>query len=172
MHDQPKYEPLEASSTFSDGRSSRPLVEGTIARGHLNEDVALYTGKIGSEYVLKVPFELTEQIVDRGQERYNIFCTPCHDLVGNGVGMVVRRGFKRPASLHIPRLREAADGYFYDVITNGFGAMSSYADQVPVRDRWAIVAYIRALQLSQHAQIQDVPLPPQVRQELEQERQQ
>lgn len=172
MHDQPKYEPLEASSTFSDGRASRPLVEGTIARGHLNDDVALYTGKIGNDFVPKIPFEINEQTLERGQQRYNIYCTPCHDLVGNGVGMVVRRGFKRPSSFHIPRLREAADGYFYDVMTNGFGAMSSYSDQVPVRDRWAIVAYIRALQLSQHAKMDEVPIPDQVRQELEQEKQQ
>jgi hypothetical protein len=167
MHDQPKYEPLETSSTFSDGRASRPLIEGTIARGHLNEDVALYTGKNGKDFVPKIPFELTKQVIDRGQERYNIFCTPCHDLVGNGLGMVVRRGFKKPPSLHITRLQEAPDGYFFDVITNGFGAMSSYAEQVPVRDRWAIVAYIRALQLSQHSTLQDVPAPQ--RQDLEQE---
>jgi hypothetical protein len=170
MHDQAKYEPLEKSEIFKDLRSSRPLVEGTIARGHLNENVQLYTGKNGKDFVPGFPLDVTEQFVKRGQQRYNIFCTPCHDLVGNGLGIVVRRGFKRPPSFHISRLREAPPGYFYDVIANGFGAMSSYAEQVPVKDRWAIVSYIRALQLSQNAHLEDVP--PQERQQLESERQQ
>ena len=157
MHDQPRYEPLEQSQFFEDQRSARPLVEGTVARGHLNDDPALYTGKVDGVAVTSLPFPITAEVLQRGQQRYNIFCAPCHDQVGNGTGMVVRRGFRRPPSLHIDRLRESPAGYYFDVITNGFGSMSNYAEQIPVKDRWAIVAYIRALQLSQHASLQDVP---------------
>lgn len=156
MHDQPKYKALAPSSFFSDGRSARPLVPGTVARGDLREDTDLYQGKVDGKLVDAFPFPVTKQILERGQERYNIYCVPCHDLVGNGQGMVVRRGFRAPPSYHIERLRQAPAGYFYDVITNGFGAMQDYSMQVPVRDRWAIVAYIRALQLSQHASLNDV----------------
>jgi Cytochrome C oxidase, cbb3-type, subunit III len=157
MHDQPKHEPLEASPFFMDGRASRPLVPGTVARGQLREDTHLYEGKIGSKPAETFPFRVTLQVLQRGQDRYNIYCTPCHDRIGNGEGMVVRRGFRRPPSYHIDRLRQAPPGYFYDVITNGFGAMQDYAAQIPVRDRWAIVAYVRALQLSQNAALSDVP---------------
>ncbi|HSE42532.1 MAG TPA: cytochrome c [Acidobacteriota bacterium] len=157
MHDQPKYEPLERNVFFDDQRASRPLVEGTVARGHLRDNPQYYTGKTGDQPVTTFPIEVNEDLVRRGQSRYNIFCTPCHDQLGTGLGMIVRRGFKRPPSFHIDRLRQSPPGYFYDVITNGFGQMSSYAEQVPVRDRWAIVAYVRALQLSQHATINDVP---------------
>jgi len=157
MHDQPRYEPLEQSQFFEDQRSARPLVEGTVARGHLNDDPALYTGKVDGVAVTSLPFPITAEVLQRGQQRYNIFCAPCHDQVGNGTGMVVRRGFRRPPSLHIDRLRESPAGYYFDVITNGFGSMSNYAEQIPVKDRWAIVAYIRALQLSQHASLQEVP---------------
>ncbi len=157
MHDQPKYEPLEQSQFFEDQRSARPLVEGTVARGHLNDDPAMYTGKVNGTAVTTLPVPVTAELVERGQQRYNIFCAPCHDQLGTGTGMVVRRGFRRPPSFHIDRLRESPPGYYFDVMTNGFGAMSSYTEQVPVRDRWAIVAYIRALQLSQHASLQDVP---------------
>ena len=156
MQDQPKYKALAPSSFFSDGRSARPLVPGTVARGDLREDTDLYQGKVDGKLVDAFPFPVTKQILERGQERYNIYCVPCHDLVGNGQGMVVRRGFRAPPSYHIERLRQAPAGYFYDVITNGFGAMQDYSVQVPVRDRWAIVAYIRALQLSQHASLNDV----------------
>jgi hypothetical protein len=156
MHDQPKYKALAPSTFFSDGRSARPLVPGTVARGELREDTDLYQGKVDGKLVDAFPFPVTQKILERGQERYNIYCVPCHDLVGNGQGMVVRRGFRAPPSYHIERLRQAPAGYFYDVITNGFGAMQDYSVQVPVRDRWAIVAYIRALQLSQHASLNDV----------------
>ncbi|HSP06563.1 MAG TPA: cytochrome c [Acidobacteriota bacterium] len=157
MHDQAKYEPLEQSQFWGDDRSSRPVVEGTVARGQLREDTHLYTGKEGTAYVTEFPLPVTTELMARGQQRFNIYCTPCHDTTGSGNGMIVQRGFKRPPSYHIDRLRQAPVGYFYDVITNGFGAMAGYADQVPVRDRWAIVAYVRALQLSQHATTSDVP---------------
>ena len=157
MHDQPKYEPLEKSAFFDDQRASRPFVEGTVARGHLRDNPEYFAGKVGDQHVTSFPIPVTEELVRRGESRYNIFCTPCHDLVGNGLGIVVQRGFKRPPSFHIDRLRQSPPGYFYDAITNGFGTMSSYAEQIPVRDRWAIVAYIRALQLSQHATIDLVP---------------
>jgi cbb3-type cytochrome c oxidase subunit III len=148
MEDQPRYEPLEASSFFPDGRSSRPILPGTVARGHLDDDAAPGDA---------LPFPVTRELLDRGEERYDIFCSPCHDRVGTGDGMVVRRGYTRPPSFHIDRLREAPAGHFFEVMTQGFGAMPSYAAQVPVRDRWAITAYIRALQRSQHAALADVP---------------
>jgi Cytochrome C oxidase, cbb3-type, subunit III len=157
MHDQAKYKPLAASTFFEDGRSSRPQVEGTIPRGQLDADLEVYTGKSGKDFIKEIPFPVTADFLKRGQDRYNIYCTPCHDQTGYGKGMVVRRGFKAPPSFHIDRLREAANGYYFDVITNGFGSMLNYASQIHVKDRWAIVAYIRALQLSQHATLQDVP---------------
>jgi mono/diheme cytochrome c family protein len=158
MHDQPKYIPLRPSTFFADGRSERPLVEGTVARGHLNEDAALYHGKgADGKPVADFPFPVTKEVIQRGQQRYNIYCTPCHDGVGNGDGMIVRRGYRKPPSYHIDRLRQVPNGYIYDVITNGFGAMPDYSAQVNVNDRWAIVAYIRALQLSQNASVNDVP---------------
>ena len=157
MHDQPKYESLEASTFFPDGRASRPLVPGTVARGQLREDTHLYEGKIAGKPAETFPFPIDLKTLQRGQQRYNIYCTPCHDGVGSGNGMVVRRGFRAPPSYHIERLRQVPPGYLYDVITNGFGAMQDYAAQIPVRDRWAIVAYVRALQLSQHATLNDVP---------------
>jgi len=148
MEDQPRYEPLEASTFFGDGRSSRPLIPGTVARGHLDDAAPPDDAP---------PFPVTRQVLDRGQERYDIFCSPCHDRVGTGDGMVVRRGYTPPPSLHLDRLREAPAGHFFEVMTKGFGAMPSYAVQVPQRDRWAIAAYIRALQRSQHAALADVP---------------
>lgn len=157
MHDQPRLEPLEGSTVFADGRASRPQVPGTIGRGQLRTDAYLYTGKVGSQLVDRLPVALTPQLLARGQERYNIYCAPCHARLGDGNGMIVQRGMRRPPSLHIQRLREAPVGYFFDVMTNGFGTMYSYADRVPVDDRWAIVAYIRALQLSQNATLDDVP---------------
>jgi len=157
MHDQPKYEPLEASTFFTDGRASRPLVPGTVARGQLREDTHLYAGQVAGKPAETFPFPIDLKTIERGQQRYNIYCSPCHDRVGNGDGMVVRRGLRRPPSYHIDRLRQAPPGYFYDVITNGFGAMQDYAAQISVRDRWAIVAYVRALQLSQNATLADVP---------------
>ncbi len=152
MHDQAKYEPLEASPLFADGAASRTPVEGTVARGHLQEDEPFATG-IGPDGQLApaLPVPITRELLARGRDRFDVFCSPCHDRVGSGRGMIVRRGFKQPATFHSDRLRASPPGYFFDVITNGFGQMSSYAAQVPPADRWAIVAYLRALQLSQHA---------------------
>ncbi|HEY2013878.1 MAG TPA: cytochrome c [Bryobacteraceae bacterium] len=158
MHDQPKYIPLRSSDFFSDHRSERPLIEGTVARGHLNDDVAFYTGKgPDGKPVNTFPFPVTREVLLRGQNRFNVYCSPCHDRTGEGNGMIVRRGFKKPPSLHIDRLRQVPNGYIFDVITNGFGAMQDYSAQVPPADRWAIVAYERALQLSRNATINDVP---------------
>jgi len=158
MQDQPKYIPLRPSTFFDDGRSARPIPAGTVARGHLDADTAFYTGKMpDGTYVDKFPFPITKQVLLRGQQRYNIYCTPCHDRLGTGNGMVVRRGFRHPPSYHIDRLRQAPNGYIFDVITNGFGAMQDYSAQIAPADRWAIVAYERTLQLSQDATINDVP---------------
>jgi len=157
MHDQPKYQPLERSSFFEDGRASRPLLAGTIAQGQLREDAHLYTGKSGKDPVTTFPFPITEQVLRRGQQRFNIYCSPCHDRLGTGLGMVVRRGLRQPPSYHIDRLRHAPVGYFFDVISNGFGAMPDYATEIQPVDRWAIVAYIRVLQRSQMATLADVP---------------
>lgn len=157
MHNQPKYRPLRATTFFADGSSARPLVEGTVARGTLQEDQAFFTGRVGNTFVRELPFEIDAAVLARGQERYNIFCGPCHDATGTGRGMVVQRGYRQPPSLHDDRLREAEAGHFFDVMTNGFGTMPDYRQQVTPRDRWAIVAYIRALQLSQRATAADVP---------------
>jgi mono/diheme cytochrome c family protein len=157
MHNQPKYRPLRGTAFFSDGSSSRPLIEGTVARGALHENAAFFTGKAGNAPVRELPFKVDEAVLSRGQERYNIFCTPCHDGTGGGKGMVVLRGFKQPPSFHDERLRNADAGYFFDVMTNGFGAMPDYRMQLSARDRWNVVAYIRALQLSQHAAVADIP---------------
>ncbi len=158
MQDQPKYIPLRPSEFFADGRSERPLIPGTVARGHLDDDAAYYTGKgADGKFLDAFPFAVDKTVIERGQNRYNIYCTPCHDRLGNGDGMIVRRGYRHPPSYHIDRLRQAPNGYIFDVITNGFGAMPDYAAQIPVRDRWAIVAYVRALQLSENASVNDVP---------------
>jgi len=165
MHDQPRYEPLEASTFFEDGRASRPAVPGTVARGQLRTDTHLYTGKVQGTVVDTLPFPVTPALLARGRERYEIYCVPCHDRTGQGQGIVVQRGFRRPPSLHIDRLREAPIGHFFDVMSNGFGAMMDYAAQVAPPDRWAIAAYIRALQLSQYATLADVP--PAMQQQLQ-----
>jgi hypothetical protein len=157
MHDQPKYQPLEASDFFADGRASRPLPPGTVARGQLNDDEHLYSGKSGKKFADALPFAVSPALLARGQERFNIFCSPCHGRLGDGDGMVVRRGFRHPPSFHIDRLRQAPVGYYFDVITNGFGSMQDYSAQIPVKDRWAVIAYVRALQLSQHATLGDCP---------------
>jgi mono/diheme cytochrome c family protein len=158
MHDQPKYKPLAASAFFRDGQSARPLIADTVARGHLDEDVELYTGKTaGGKLVDVFPISVDADLLKRGQARFEIYCSPCHDRTGSGHGMVVRRGFKAPPSYHIDRLRQVPVGHFFDVMTNGFGAMPDYRSQVPVADRWAIVAYIRALQRSQQGTLADVP---------------
>ena len=157
MHNQPKYKPLRPSALFADGSSARPIIEGTVARGTLNEDEAFYTGKVGTQTVKELPFAITEADLNRGQERYNIFCAPCHDTTGTGQGMIVRRGYRPPPSFHDPRLKAADAGHFFDVMTNGFGAMPDYRAQIEPRDRWRVVAYIRALQLSQAGTAADVP---------------
>jgi mono/diheme cytochrome c family protein len=157
MADQPRYEPLGRSTFFGDDRAARPLVEGTVARGQLRSDEPLYTGRERGKLVDTFPFPVTRAVLARGQQRFNIFCSPCHDRVGTGQGMVVRRGYRAPPSFHMDRLREAPAGYFFEAMTNGFGVMSDYAQQIQPEDRWAIVAYIRALQLSQHATLADVP---------------
>lgn len=151
MHDQEKLEPFEAHTFFTDGKASRMLPANTVARGHLREDTEYYTGKVGTAYVAEFPMPVTQEVLRRGQNRFNIFCTPCHDRVGSGNGMIVQRGYKEAASFHEQRLRDSEPGYFYNVITEGFGVMPSYARQIKPEDRWAIAAYIRALQLSQNA---------------------
>jgi mono/diheme cytochrome c family protein len=135
----------------------RPAPAGTVARGWLRADDVLYTGRADGELVAEFPFPVSAQDMARGRERLDIYCTPCHGVLGDGQGMVVQRGLRRAASYHQDRLRNEKVGYFYDVVTNGFGAMQGYAEQIPVRDRWLIVAYVRALQLSQHATIAEVP---------------
>jgi mono/diheme cytochrome c family protein len=157
MHDAPRYEALEASATFADNRASRGAPDGTVARGWLRADEALYTGKVAGQPVEQFPFAISHADLARGQQRFGIYCTPCHGQLGDGNGMVVQRGLRQAASFHQDRLRQEKVGYFFDVITNGFGAMPDYATQIPVRDRWLIVAYVRALQLSQHASVDDVP---------------
>ena len=157
MHDQPKFEPLEATTVFANGAASRPMIEGTVARGQLRDDRLFYTGRTAEDqFVTELPVPLTRELLERGQTRFNAFCSPCHGRVGYGDGMVVQRGFKHPMSFHELRLRESPVGYFFQIMTNGFGDMSSYAAQIPVTDRWAIVAYIRALQLSQHAPVENL----------------
>jgi mono/diheme cytochrome c family protein len=167
MQDQPKYKPQRPSDFFADGRDGRPEVEGTIARGELHEDAAFYDGKdAAGKDIDSFPITVNKAVIERGRQRYDIYCAPCHGRLGNGMGMIVQRGFKQPPSYHIERLRNAPVGHFYDVISNGYGAMLNYAQQIQVRDRWAIVAYIRALQYSQNAGVNDLPaearaqLPP------------
>lgn len=168
MYDQPKHDPFEKSELFPQGQSARPLMDNTVV--HASGGFASSSsGRVGIKKVdisgVNIPFPVTLKILQRGQERYNIYCTPCHGLVGDGDGMVVRRGFPRPPSYHSERLRNVPDGHFYNVMTWGFGRMLSYADRIEPQDRWAIVAYIRALQLSQHTRLADVP--KNVRQSLE-----
>ena len=157
MQDQPKYTPLEESAFFADGRSARPLPAGTIARGHLNDTDAFHTGAENGVFLATIPAPITKSLLERGQERFNIYCSPCHGRLGDGDGMVARRGFKIPADFHTDRLRQAPPGYLFQVIENGYGAMPDYSDEINAADRWAIVAYIRALQLSRHATLADVP---------------
>ncbi len=157
MHDQPKYIPLRSSDFFPDGRSARPPVEGTVARGQLRDDVHFYTGMIDGKPAETFPFPITRAILERGRERFNVTCAPCHSRLGDGNGIIVQRGYRRPESFHTDRLRKAAPGYHFDVMTRGFGAMPDYAAQVTPQDRWAIAAYVRALQLSQKAALDDVP---------------
>lgn len=157
MRDQFRYEPYERSTFFADDQSSRQPVANTVARGQLQSDAQLYTGKDGDQMIDTLPIGVNADVLARGQQRYNVFCAPCHGLAGDGNGVVVQRGFPAPPSLHQDRLRDAPVGHYFDVITNGFGRMYPYDYRIPVEDRWAIVAYIRALQLSQNARIEDVP---------------
>jgi mono/diheme cytochrome c family protein len=157
MHNTPRADPLR-ESLFAKGVSSARLpVEGTVARGTLKDDAGFFTGMEAGTEANALPFALTAAVLDRGEDRYNIFCAPCHGVSGRGDGMIVRRGYRQPPSLHIDRLRGASIGHFYDVMTNGFGAMPDYRGQMSPRDRWAIAAYLRALQLSQHATAADIP---------------
>ena len=162
MANQPKNRPESPSDFFADGRSVRPLVENTVARGAIDNDVY----NVPKDFAGFPPaVKLDAKLLHRGQDRYKIFCTPCHGLQGDGLGMIAARGMKHPPSFHIDRLRQAPNGYFYDVITNGFGAMYSYSERIPPSDRWAIIAYVRALQLSRSIKVTD--LPPDVRQQLD-----
>jgi mono/diheme cytochrome c family protein len=170
MHDQRKVEPLEESKFFGDGRGSRDPVPNTIARGRLKTDRHLFYGReevdppldgpddgTAGELVDTFPFPVTKDVLLRGRERFDVFCSPCHARTGNGDGMIVRRGFLRPPSLHDAKVREARVGHLYDVIRRGLGVMPGYERQIPVNDRWAIVAYLRALQLHKNATVDDVP---------------
>jgi hypothetical protein len=157
MYNQPKLRPLQESTFFTNGMASRLPVEGTIARGFLEDDPHLFDGRVGDTLAETFPFEITAEVINRGQQRYNIFCTPCHDHTGGGNGIIVERGFKQPTSFHDQRLVDSPVGYYYNVIKNGYGVMMDYSAQIPVNDRWAIIAYIRALQLSQRANINDLP---------------
>ena len=161
MANQPKNLPLSPSDFFEDARSERPLVENTVARGSIAED-ALFVPKESNAF----PLPVNRELLERGEERYKIFCTPCHGLQGDGYGMIAMRGMKHPPSYHQDRLRQVPNGYLYDVITNGFGAMFGYSAQIPPRDRWAIIAYVRALQLSRNAKVPD--LPAELREKLNQ----
>ncbi len=156
MHDQHKVKTLGASDFFPDGQGARPIPAHTVARGDLREGPA-YTGlDAANKPVAQLPFPLTREVLLRGEERFNIFCSPCHDRQGTGHGMIVQRGYKQPTSYHVERLRNAPVGYFYNVISEGFGVMPSYAPQIPVADRWAIAAYIRVLQYRQTAKLADL----------------
>lgn len=157
MHDTPRYEPLQESEFFADRRASRPVPDGTVARGLLRANDVFYTGMAEGATVERIPMAISADIVARGRDRYDVYCAPCHGQTGEGNGMIVQRGYKAPPSLHDPRLRNERAGYFFDVISRGFGQMPDYAAQVSPKDRWAIVSYIRALQLSQFTTIDDVP---------------
>ena len=156
MHNQPKFYPQRGTEFYADGRSARPQVANTVARGQLHEDSYFYTGRLDGKDGDVMPFAVTAAVLQRGQERYNIFCTPCHSRVGNGAGMIVQRGYKPAGNFHAPRIAAEPLGHYYDVIANGYGAMPDYSAQITVADRWAIVAYIKALQLSQNAKQSDV----------------
>ncbi len=162
MQNQPYFRPLQENTFYADKRSARPLVEGTVARGNERADTYFYNGRIGSEDGNYMPVPVTAELLQRGQQRFNIYCSPCHGETGNGNGMIVQRGLKRPPSYHNERLRHVPIGYFVDVMTNGYGVMLDYSQQVQPKDRWAIAAYIRALQLSQGATRADVPAGQQI----------
>jgi len=151
MHIQPRYNPYDSSPFFEDGRSERAPMPGTVARGHLHPNDLLHTGRANGQLADEFPFPITAGDLERGRERFNIYCAPCHDRTGSGHGMIVERGFPAPPSYHMDRLRQSPVGHLFEVMTKGQGTMASYASRVTVEDRWKIAAYIRALQLSQHA---------------------
>jgi hypothetical protein len=157
MHDQPKFFPQRGTDFYADGRSVRPQVENTVARNQLHEDGYFYTGLVNGKEGEGLPFPVTMQVLERGQERYNVYCTPCHSRVGNGIGMIVQRGYSKAGNFNTTRLETAPLGHFFHVISNGYGSMPDYSAQIAPEDRWAIVAYIKALQLSQKATQGDVP---------------
>jgi hypothetical protein len=157
MADQPHRRPLEHSDFFDDGMASRPVEPGTVARTGREQNDQRFNSKVDGKLVDTFPFKLTMEVLARGQERYEIFCSPCHDRLGNGQGMIVRRGFTPARSFHDPRLRDAPAGHFFEVITQGFGPMPSYANQLSEHDRWAVIAYIRALQFSRNARLDELP---------------
>ena len=159
MRDQSRIKPLDASPFFEDQRSARIPIEGTIARGHLNEDTAFFSGKKEGIFIAENPLPVTKDALLRGQERFGIYCLPCHGADGYGKGMIVRRGFIPPPSYHSSEMRAHPDGYFFDVITHGKGAMYPFFSRISPADRWAIVGYIRALQLSQYSRLDDIPEP-------------
>jgi mono/diheme cytochrome c family protein len=158
MHNQPKYLPLRESKFFADGMSARQFPEGTVARGHLDTDPFFFQGKQGDALASSLPpsLPINGRLLARGHERFDIYCSPCHGRLGDGNGLVAKRGFKQPPSFHQDRLRDQPVGYFFDVMTHGFGVMPSYASQVPPEDRWAIAAYVRVLQMSQRAHLTDL----------------
>jgi hypothetical protein len=162
MQDQPKFIPQRGTDFYADGRSARPQVEDTVARGQLHEDTYFYTGLVNGKEGDGLPFPVTMQVLERGQERYNVYCTPCHSRVGNGVGMIVQRGYSKAGDFHTARLQAAPLGHFFNVITHGYGSMPDYSAQVAPQDRWAIVAYIKALQLSQNAKPADAAAGAQI----------
>jgi mono/diheme cytochrome c family protein len=166
MDQQPSYRPFQASGQFADGSSARPLPADTVARGLTRDDTLLFTGQQDGQVANQLPMPVTRELLGRGQQRFNIYCLPCHGYVGDGDGLVVQRGFSPPPSFNSDRLRAVPVGHIFDVVTNGLGSMPSYAAQIPVADRWAIAAYVRALQLSQHATVDDVP--PDQRAQLDQ----
>lgn len=166
MENQPRYRPLQESAFFPDGRSARPIIPGVVPYQAFEEEDAYYTGMTEDGMLIEsIPAEITLELLERGRERYDIFCSPCHGLDGYGQGMIVQRGFPAPQSFHIDRLRQAPDGHFYNVIRNGFGRMFPYDYRVPPDDRWAITAYIRVLQFSQQASLDE--LPPEAETEME-----
>ena len=158
MHDQPSYKPYAQSSFWPDQRSARPAIDGAVARGKLKTDTRLWKGRAADgTFITEIPMPVTKALLMRGQQRFNIYCTPCHGRTGEGEGMVVQRGFKHPPTYHSDRLRQQPPGYIFDVISNGFGSMVSYASRIPMEDRWAITAYVKVLQFSQNATTADVP---------------
>lgn len=157
MQDQPKYKPLQKSDFFADGRSARPVPANTVAWDELNDNDPEHTGESNGAFLETIPITVNEALLRRGQDRFDIFCSPCHGRIGDGNGMIAQRGFRIPANLHTDRLRQVPPGYIFEVITNGYGAMPEHRDQIPVRDRWAIIAYVRALQLARNARVSDVP---------------